>query len=116
MIQNMLVKVKTSGGLSSLAESPVYKLKLAIDKANKEGWYVRQIIHDETSNFLLKLLYGLILLLTLFIWCPSRAYVVVFEKDVDSVKDSEISESNISKIPLKDRIEKAQISDDKNLF
>lgn len=80
MKKNKVVRVMTSGGLSSLGYAPAMRLRNAIDRENKDGWYVRQIINDDTSNFFLSILRGLLLVLTLFIWCPASSFIVVFEK------------------------------------
>ena len=90
MLENKVVKVMTSGGLLSLAESPVYKLRLAISRANKEGWNVNSVLDDYTNNFFIRLLHALILIMTLFIWCPSRAYILILEREVGSYGASSV--------------------------
>jgi len=79
---NKVVRVDLYGGLiGSSMTNPRKALEDVIQKHNAEGWHCHQVIPHETRNFLVSLLQGVLLVITLFLFTFSGAYLLIFEKD-----------------------------------
>ena len=91
--ENKVVRVMTSGGLSRLGYAPAMRLKNAIWQENKNGWYVKQVIDDDTSNFFISLLRAIILIATIFIWCPASSFIVIFERQIQEGSTDKVNSS-----------------------
>ena len=79
---NKVVRVGLFGGLiGSALTNPRKALEDAIQKHNAEGWHCHQVIPHETRNILISLLQGILLVVTLFMFTFSGAYLLLLEKD-----------------------------------
>lgn len=74
---NRIYRANMSGGLIGwLRSSSNRSLTKILAQANEEGYGVVTIISD-TTNLLRSLLSALILVVTLFLWCPAPGYLVI---------------------------------------
>ena len=81
---NQVVRVSFSSGLLGLlVGSSRGKLEAVIQKHNKEGWNLAEIVPDN-PNLIILVLRVLLLLLTLGLWTLSSGYLLIMEKPVDS--------------------------------
>jgi hypothetical protein len=64
-----------------LATNPRKALDQAVQRANQQGWRVRQVIADSNANLIESLLRSIILIVTLLLWTPANGYFVVLERD-----------------------------------
>jgi hypothetical protein len=80
--ENRVERVQLSGGLiGMLATNPRKALDQAVQRANQQGWRVRQVIADSNANLIESLLRSIILIVTLLLWTPANGYFVVLERD-----------------------------------
>lgn len=74
---NTVYRVNLSGGLIGwLGTSPKRALSTCLREVNENGEELVFVLPDHL-NLLQYLVYGLILLLTLLLWCPAPGYLVV---------------------------------------
>jgi len=79
---NLAVRVSLYGGLiGSSITNPRKALESVIQKYNAEGWNCHRIIPHETRNILVSLLQGVLLVITLFMFTFSGAYLLLLERD-----------------------------------
>ncbi len=80
--ENKVERVRLVGGIAGMiGTSPRRALASKIEEVNQQGWYVRQVMADDTGNLLILLLRSLILCLTLFIYTPANGYLLILERD-----------------------------------
>jgi hypothetical protein len=80
-VKNLAVKLSLSGGIiGSLTTNPASAIQNAFDTYNRRGWRCVQVIHHSDTNILGIILKVAVLVLTLFLWTWSSAYILVFEK------------------------------------
>ena len=73
---NQIYRANLSGGLAGLFTSSKNSLGDAIHRANGNDQEVVCVIPD-TVNLMTTILYSVILVVTLLIWCPAPGYLVV---------------------------------------
>ena len=80
---NKVVRVSLSGGLVGLlGTNPRKALEDAMQEHNVKGWNCHQVIPHEGRNWLVGLVQGIVLILTLGIWTFRPGYLLLLEKDV----------------------------------
>ena len=80
MKTNKVLNVNFFGGIMGLINSPRKRLEQAVNKANADGWSVRQILPG-SLNPLFLIFSFIILFVTLLIYMPLPGYMVVLEKE-----------------------------------
>lgn len=78
MKKNLVVNVELKWGIVGLFSSPRRVIQQIIENYNHQGWSVRLILNP---NPLYLILCGIILIFTLFIYCPAPSYMIIFEKE-----------------------------------
>ncbi len=74
---NRIYRANLTGGIVGwLGVSAKRSLANAIAKANDDGFEVVFIVED-SNNLLKSILYFIILVLTLFIWCPAPGFLII---------------------------------------
>lgn len=78
---NQVIEVTILGGLLGyVLGSPKQSLNLAIRKANLNGWQVIQILPSDSDNFISRILNGLLLVITLFLYTRLPGYYLVLAR------------------------------------
>ncbi len=80
MKENKVINVSFIGGIIGLFNTPRRRLEKAIQRANKEGWAVRQV-QSGNPNIVFLLLSLILLIITLFLYMPTPGYMVILERE-----------------------------------
>ena len=82
MKTNKCVRIALMGGvLGMLLTNPRNAIDKALEQANKEGFYCRQILPHTTSNLFAKLLQIVCLACTCGLWTFGAGYLLLLEKN-----------------------------------
>ena len=74
---NKVYRVTLSGGLIGLLGSSSKRaLQMRLEEINAKGEEVA-ILKDDTTNLLQMILYLIILICTLLLWCPAPGYLII---------------------------------------
>jgi hypothetical protein len=78
---NKVVKVSVVGGIIGFfAGSHEDSINKTIIKENSNGWDVVQVFPDTSTNFIIQLLRGLLLIITVFFYTINNGYFIVFKR------------------------------------
>jgi uncharacterized paraquat-inducible protein A len=99
---NKIINVTlTSGIIGLFSVSPMNTLRNRIEKENANGWKVLQVMRADSGNLFLAFSRIIILLVTLFFYCPANGYYIILEKATLNLSPEASQQNNTANVCLK---------------